>query len=44
LAFYGSSTHVMTVVGDGGVVGASGRNSGTLSVEVARRRGARVKY
>lgn len=47
LAFYGRPgrvTHVMTVVGDGRVVGACGGNSHTLSVELARKAGARVKY
>jgi len=47
LAFYGRPgrvTHVMTVVGDGRVVGACGGNSDTLSVEIARKMGARVKY
>lgn len=47
LAFYGRGTHVthvMTVVGDGRVVGACGGNSHTLSVELARKAGARVKY
>jgi cell wall-associated NlpC family hydrolase len=47
LCFYGGPgriTHVMTWVGDGQVVGASGGNRDTLSVEIARRIGARVKY
>jgi cell wall-associated NlpC family hydrolase len=47
LAFYGMPgrvTHVMTVVGDGRVVGACGGNRDTLSVEIAAKHGARVKY
>lgn len=47
LAFYGTpgrATHVMTVVGDGRVVGACGGNSDTLSVDIAAKHGARVKY
>lgn len=47
LCFYGALgriTHVMTWVGDGTVVGACGGNKDTLSVEIARQIGARVKY
>lgn len=47
LAFYGSPgrvTHVMTCVGDGRVVGACGGNRDTLSLEIAAKHGARVKY
>lgn len=47
LCFYGPPgriTHVMTWVGDGRVVGACGGNRDTLSVEIARKVGARVKY
>lgn len=47
LCFYGSPgriNHVMTWVGDGTVVGACGGNRDTLSVEIAQKTGARVKY
>lgn len=47
LAFYGMPgrvTHVMTVVGDGRVVGACGGNRDTLSLEIAAKHKARVKY
>jgi len=47
LAFYGPPhriTHVMVVVGDGRVMGAAGGGSGTTSLEIARRQGARVKF
>lgn len=47
LCFYGPPgriNHVMTWVGDGTVVGACGGNRDTLSIEIAQKNGARVKY
>lgn len=51
LVFYGAPTdhgphasHVMVVVGDGSVYGACGGDSSTVTVELARRRKAMVRY
>jgi murein DD-endopeptidase len=48
LVFYGAGpthiTHVMIHFGTGQVLGACGGNSDTTSIEIARARGARVRF
>lgn len=47
LAFYGTSadvSHVMVVVGDGRVLGATGGGRSTTSTEIAKKQGAEIKY
>ncbi len=46
LVFYGPSgvSHVMMIVGDGRVIGATGGGSKTTTTDIARQQGAYVKY